>query len=235
MALENFDIPRKDWYDSEGRIYKDALIENFNAIEEELNSLQELTPFVVSEIDWQTVEIPDVTLDSEDTSLINLKSLIDILGLDTFPAICDVSGVTITHLMWYYDGKRNNIRDRKLTISDGQFVWFKPSTGDITVVSASVAKSNITSNVEGYLLGYCNNGQLYTIYSPLLIDYDVLIPLSKMQVKGISRGGWGQGAPNPFARVSGRNLGVSWRNSKSSDNGQMIVPDVGYEPDGQRG
>lgn len=234
MALDKFDIPRKDWFDKDGRIYKDALIENFNAIEEELISLQELTPFVVNEIDWQSVEIPDTTLESDDNSLINLRSLISMLGLDTFPAICEISGVTINLLMWYYNNERKTLRDKKLDITNGQFAWFKPADGTITVVSPATAKNNIINNVEGYLLGYCNNGQLYTVYSPLLVDYDVLVPLSKMQVKGIPRGGWGQGAPNPFARVGGRNLGVSWRNSKSSDNGQMIVPDVGYEPDGQR-
>lgn len=31
--INYFELPNKDWFDSQGRIYKDALIENFNAIE----------------------------------------------------------------------------------------------------------------------------------------------------------------------------------------------------------
>ena len=34
--VEELVLPRPDWYDTEGRIYKDALIENFNAIEDKL-------------------------------------------------------------------------------------------------------------------------------------------------------------------------------------------------------
>ena len=59
--IEPLTLPRPDWYDQVsvdettgeiiGRIYKDALIENFNAIEEKLNYLG-------------TLEAKDIVLDS---------------------------------------------------------------------------------------------------------------------------------------------------------------------------
>ena len=44
MAIDEFELPRLDWHDAEGSIYKDALIENFNTIEAKLIELSGLTP-----------------------------------------------------------------------------------------------------------------------------------------------------------------------------------------------
>ena len=43
--IDLFALPRPDWYDQEGRIYKDALIENFNALEEKLIEISKLDAF----------------------------------------------------------------------------------------------------------------------------------------------------------------------------------------------
>ena len=43
--LELFELPRKDWFDEDGRIYKDALIDNLNAIEEKLNEIAMISAF----------------------------------------------------------------------------------------------------------------------------------------------------------------------------------------------
>ena len=65
--IDNFSLPRNDWVDKEGRIYKDALIENFNAIEAKLQELQSLNVFEVTLPDASDIQIDeDVTLDSDD-------------------------------------------------------------------------------------------------------------------------------------------------------------------------
>ena len=236
MALDKFDIPRKDWYDKDGRIYKDALIKNFNAIEEALNGLQNLSPFVVSETNWNEIAIPDRTLDSEDAGLINLKSFINIMGLDKFPAVCDVSGKTITKMVWYYNNARKSLTNKKLSISDGQFVWFTPATGNVSVISAATAASNISNNVAGWLLGGCYAGELKLVHPANIIDYDMLVPLSKMQIKPIVD--WWQLNKNSQRRirerVSGRTVAWTIINKRAGSMINLTYPDVGYEPDGQR-
>lgn len=236
MALEKFDIPRKDWYDKEGRIYKDALIENFNAIEEALNGLQQLSPFVVGEIDWNEIDIPDVTLNSPDASLINMKSFISMLGLDKYPLVCDVSGLTITRMVWYYNGTRHTLTNKKLSISNGQFVWFKPADGSISVISADTAASNMSNGVAGWLLGACYAGELKLLHPANIIDYDMLVPLSKMQIKPIVDG-WELGKNSQYRwrnRVAGRTVALTIINKRAGSMINLTYPDVGYEPDGQR-
>ena len=53
--VEELVLPRPDWYDAEGRIYKDALIENFNAIEDKLLELTRLDAFSVQPPDLSSV------------------------------------------------------------------------------------------------------------------------------------------------------------------------------------
>lgn len=233
MPIEKFELPRKDWYDEEGRIYKDALIENFNALENKLIGFQEMSALIPVEIIWDELDIPDTTLDSDNTKIVNLKSLIAILGLDKMPASIVVSGKKIVRLVYYYNNQRHVITDRELTISNNQFVWLTPSSGEISVISNSVVETNITNKVEGFPVAAYLNGVLTTVRTPIALDYDMLIPLSKMQIKGISGISFPQGGCSPRQRVSGRNLGVSWRNSKASSS-DLILPDTGYEPDGQR-
>lgn len=236
MTLEKFDIPRKDWHDKEGRIYKDALIENFNAIETKLIELQNVSPLVVSEVDWNTIDIPDVTLDSEDTSLINLKSLINILGLDKYPAVCEVSGLTITKLVWYYNNARKTLQNKKLDMQDGNFAWFKPSTGDISILAVDAVQNNITNGVEGYVLGVCTNGEFTSMYNKVIIDYDMLVPLSKMNVKPIvfTNGLHKNSQYVGRLRDNKRYLGMTIINKRAGTMYELTMPDIGYEPDGQR-
>lgn len=233
MPMEKFDLPRKDWYDDEGRIYKDRLIENFNALEERLIAFLEMSPLVPVELDWDTIDIPDVTLSSPDNKIVNLRSLIKILNLDKLPAKVVVSGKKIVELVYYYNNQRKSIKDYSLTISEGQFVWLTPSSNTLSVISASTLESNIRNSTAGMPIAVYSNGQLYTIYAPLALDYDILGTLSKMQIKGINLGTFNSGGVNPRERVQGRNLGVAWRNSKSQ-NISVTAPDTGYEADGQR-
>ena len=71
--LEHFTLPRTDWYDEEGRIFKDVLIENFNALEKKLNELNALNAFEITLPDFNSIDYPDVTPDSDEDSIVNLK------------------------------------------------------------------------------------------------------------------------------------------------------------------
>ena len=79
--ISRFTLPRKDWYDNQGidsdtgeiigRIYKDVLIENFNAIEQKLIEISKLDAFDINLPDLSKIVYPDVTLDSEDDCIVN--------------------------------------------------------------------------------------------------------------------------------------------------------------------
>lgn len=236
MPIEKFELPRKDWYDEEGRIYKDALIENFNAIENRLIGFQEMSALVPVEIIWDDLDIPDVTLDDPNTKIVNLKSLIAILGLDKMPASINVNGKKIVRLVYYHDNQRHIITDKELTIENNQFVWLTPSTGEISVVSNSVVETNITNKVEGYPVAFFANGSLNTVRNPVVLDYDMLTPLSRMKVTPVTfTNDLGKNTQHKDRdRFSGRRVGYTWINKRAGSMLNLTMPDVGYEGDGQR-
>lgn len=109
--VEKFQLPRLDWHDQVsvdapsgeiiGRIYKDALIENFNAIEEKTDELQSLDVFDITIPDPTSVVYPDTTLESNDNQVINLISLIRILNLEGYPIELSFTGTTCTKCKYY--------------------------------------------------------------------------------------------------------------------------------------
>ena len=101
-----FELPRKDWYDEDGRIYKDALIENFNAIETKILELtaidtDDITIPDLNNIEYENYTESDLTDVSKETKILNLKSFIDICHLANFPLVIEVSGTKIKKLEFY--------------------------------------------------------------------------------------------------------------------------------------
>lgn len=157
MTLEHFNLPRPDWYDVvstdektgeiRGRIYKDRLIENFNAIEAKLNEITKLQPYNTKYPDISKFIYSDVTLDSETNKVVNLKSFIDILGLKNTPLVVQFGDKRLVRLT-YYDSnyKLKNISNIDLsTISNTKpFVIADIEnqtitvSGDITEISGKV-------------------------------------------------------------------------------------------------
>lgn len=130
MTLEHFNLPRPDWYDVvstdaktgeiRGRIYKDRLIENFNAIETKLNEITKLQPYNTKYPDISKFIYSDVTLDSDTNKVVNLKSFIDILGLKNTPLVVQFGDKRLVRLTYYDDNyKLKNVSNIDLsTISN---------------------------------------------------------------------------------------------------------------------
>ena len=157
MTLEHFNLPRQDWYDVvstdektgeiRGRIYKDRLIENFNAIETKLNEITKLQPYNTKYPDISKFIYSDVTLSSDTNKVVNLKSFIDILGLKNTPLVVQFGDKRLVRLT-YYDSnyKLKNISNIDLsTISNTKpFVIGDIAnqtitvSGDITEISGKV-------------------------------------------------------------------------------------------------
>ena len=157
MTLEHFNLPRQDWYDVvstdektgeiRGRIYKDRLIENFNAIETKLNEITKLQPYNTKYPDISKFIYSDVTLSSDTNKVVNLKSFIDIIGLKNTPLVVQFGDKRLVRLAYYDNNyKLKNISNIDLsTISNTKpFVIGDIEnqtitvSGDITEISGKV-------------------------------------------------------------------------------------------------
>lgn len=92
--IDPFELPYPNWYDAEGRIYKDVLIKNFNAIEEKINEIAAIDISSIATPDISSVVYPDVTLTSTDSDeqILNLRSFLDICDLINFPLVVKTNG-----------------------------------------------------------------------------------------------------------------------------------------------
>lgn len=179
MAIDRFELPRDDWYDSQGRIYKDALIENFNALEEKMLQIQSLDTIEVEAADFESISLNDVTLADNDNKVINLKSLVSILGLTYYPIECITSGKTIVKYSFYdsnYD--LQTLEDVKLdNLSDDvPFAVYNLDSNNLMAVSSLNNNSHV-------LIGTFRGGSIDHVLSKGMCDINILEPLSKMPVR----------------------------------------------------
>ncbi len=108
-----FELPRLDWCDQSGgtdqatgevigRIYKDALIENFNAIEAKSLELQKLDVLDISIPEPSGFIYNDSNLETSDNNqVINLRSLIKILDLEGYPIELAFNGAMCSKCKFY--------------------------------------------------------------------------------------------------------------------------------------
>lgn len=182
MAEPLFQLPRLDWYDEEGRIYKDALIENFNAIEEKLHYLNEHITVKVEEPDWSTVHIPTISNIStaDEDSILSLKSFVDIMKIKNFPLICEFNGKKCVKLTYYNDNYQLvNIKDVTLSAlneTTNMFVYLD-YTNRRLITSGSLDKTKV-------LVGVYSNGNVYAVNDTLrMCDIDLPSILYKMPIE----------------------------------------------------
>lgn len=174
--IENFTLPRLDWHDQVsidapsgeviGRLYKDALIEDFNAIEDKSRELQTLDVFDVNIPDPSGVVYPDSTLDSPDNTIINLNSLINILNLNGYILEANFSGNTCK-LLKYYEGINISLERNESSIitlknkstgasASKPYVYLNLDTR--TIYSANSAYGGGQSN--SIFIGYYTNNKI---------------------------------------------------------------------------
>lgn len=176
MSLEPFVLPRLDWYDEDGRIYKDALIENFNAIEAKLIELGQLDAFDNPLPDISTLSLSDVTLEDEDNKIVNLKSFIDIFGLINYPIELTFSGTKIKKLSYWNSSysyiTRTNIATN-LT-EENKYLFYNFSNATVRVDNESTIQSNET------LLGVYIEGRVINLFTPFTAKLSLMSLLSNM-------------------------------------------------------
>lgn len=182
QPIEKLVLPRLDWYDEKGRIYKDALIENFNAIEAKLNELQALNALEIQLPDFTTITYEDTTLASDPTMIVNLKSFLEITNLVNFPIECQFNGTTCKVSWWgsnyLYHTKEEDVDCN----SDNPALFFNPITEEFT--------SNNGSSIpaDSYFIGYYNSGEIIGLHADWAYqDVDILAALANMSHETYSK------------------------------------------------
>lgn len=176
--IERFELPREDWYDEQGRIYKDVLIENLNACEQKLFELQGLDAFDVEPPDISSIVYPDTDLTSDDNCIVNLKSFLEITKLVNYPIELQISGRKIRRVSYWnsnyqYITKTNTIVEN--ASEEAPYVYVDLVDGNIK------ASNNPATAASGILLGVFENGVIRGIHEGLSVDLNLMYLLANMQ------------------------------------------------------
>ena len=146
--IEKLDgLPYPEWYDSDGRIYKDILIKNFNALEDKINEVIRFDYSSISAPIISNLEYPDVSLSDvdKDNQILNFKSFLEICNIVNFPLSVKTSGVKVlTVEIWdenYNHRFINATGDNGTATTTYPFIHLNTSTKEI-VRSNEVSPSN---------------------------------------------------------------------------------------------
>lgn len=178
-TLQPFQFPRDDWYDSEGRIYKDVIIENLNAAESKLLELADLDLSSIALPDIENVTYPDTTLSSSENKIVNLRSFLNITGSTNYPVELSFNGTKVDKLAyWGRDFVYHKISNTSTGASATQpFVIFNPVEGTVSSVAAFP-----TSDSEDMLIGYFENGSIINLNTTDYGDLNIMQLFSEMKV-----------------------------------------------------
>lgn len=154
--IDYFTLPYTDWYDEQGRIYKDVLIKNFNAIEDKIKeinniNLQSFTIPDLSSVEYEDVSLADVETDKV-TKILNLRSFLSICDIINFPLyVKTANGNKVTTVeLWGSDYKYHKINCNVSATESNPFIMLDVSdysvsnsnTFDSTKVLLAVLKDN---------------------------------------------------------------------------------------------
>lgn len=182
--IEPLSLPRLDWYDSEGRINKTALIENFNAIEEKLSELSNLALTSILIPDFNYFSFDDTTLESDDNRIVNLRSFIDIMNLKGMPLVITFDDKVLTKLQYYNDSysrvEITNVNLSELGV-DGKVYIYLDYSEDMVYISDDGTNPN-----NDVLIACYDDGVIHTLSSFRLVDVNILEVLANMKSVPVS-------------------------------------------------
>lgn len=210
-----------------GRLYKEALIENFNAIEAKLNELSGLTAYETQVPDFSNYNYEDVTLDSPNNKVVNLQSFLKIMNLIGVPIECRFTGKLCNKVTYYDKNMRyHTIVNQKLDNLgvDGKVYIVLDSSND--TVSAV---SDITDLTNKFLLGVYDNGRVYNLRSTGLVDINILTHLCDMSVEPFFVGSLNGTKATEGIYRNGRIVGAWGRESKGAYPKDITLFDIGRQ------
>lgn len=226
--LEEFELPVPLWYDSQGRIYKDRLIENFNAIEQRLIYISELDSAVESVPDISKVVYPDVTIMDDDNKIINLKSFLDIMHLYNYPIELVFSGDNSCSKIAYFknDCSYMVLKDIKFNSSNtNKYIYLDYNNDRVFATSESTTPEGCT------FIGMYDNGRIMGINTNDYININLLYYLPNMK-NSQHPYTFSAGTRDSYdvARgivVNNRSIGAADTNKKTGGSNPVIFRDTG--------
>lgn len=179
-----FDIPRKDWHDELGRINKDALIENFNAIEGKLVELSELSAFTTEVPDISGVVFEDVTLNSDDNKIVNLRSFLNIVPVIGFPLVLSFEGKKLKKCSYWSPAYvYETISNETLNVSNtNKYIYLNYVNKEIVCSSAEVTPNDCK------LIGVYENSKIISVHNDQYVNINGLFYLPDMQEDYVDKG-----------------------------------------------
>lgn len=240
--ISTFKLPRPDWYDVIGenkigqiigRIYKDALIENFNAIEAKLKEVQGLDAISIQQPDFSQIDYPDVTLDNDDDgSILNLKSFLKITQCYNYPIDISFNGSKLVKLGFWQviDGDFDNCKwveiNNKTTGAneDNRYIYCNYKLGTIA------ASDSASTPIDCMFLGEFIDGKVWTVESGKYLNINVLQYLAKMsdeQVSQVFNSNTRDDSPQYHTEHVGRIIGYHLTNTGTSGNINVTYRDIG--------
>ena len=183
--VEPFELPYPNWYDpNTGRVYKDILIKNFNAIEAKIKELDSINLSSFTKPDISSVVYPDVDLTTQDdTSILNLKSFLNIVNIINYPLIVQTDGNNkVTRVeYWGSDYVYHKITNTTVKADDDYpFIYLDYDNKQIIHSNAIVPPTNCV------LVGLFKNNKLYTNNNSVLANIDFVDILCNQKRKGFS-------------------------------------------------
>lgn len=148
--IEN--LPYPNWHDSAGRVFKDVLIKNFNILEEKINEILKFDYNSLTAPTVTGVEYPDTSLATEDdTSILNLKSFLNICNVVDYPLDVRTDGNTkvLSVSLWNRSHNYTTIlaTDNNGTATESYpYIFLNKSTYEIT------RSNDATLNTSTYIL-----------------------------------------------------------------------------------
>lgn len=227
MTTENFELPRKDWYDEEGRIYKDALIENFNAIEQEFIRLANVDKGIGDIPSPEDVEYLDSTLDSDERTILNLRSFLRIMNLTNYPVDCKFDGKKLVRLAyWNSNGQYKEIINRNISCNaSSSYIYLNYLTNTVSSSSSAITPSDCK------LIGRYVDGKIIGLYSEQNTNINILYYLAKMreQLYPVHYSRWTRDERDTYTGIvkDGRTVGAGDTNKYTGPSNDVVFRDVG--------
>lgn len=176
--VEKFKLPRDDWYDEQGRLYKDVIIENLNACEKQLLNIQKFNVIEIEPPDFSKIEYSDSDLDSADDMILNLRSFLNIMDLINYPIELSTSGQTVKKVAFWSS-------EYKYVVIEGQLVEDISKSKPYVYVDISnntlKATSDENTAVANIFLGKYENGEIRSIHEAPLANLNLMYLLANMK------------------------------------------------------
>ena len=218
--MNRFELPRLDWYDEDGRIYKDALIENFNAIEAKLNEINAIDAFSNPLPDVSSISLEDIDEESEEDKVLNLKSFLEITGLMNYPLELQFSGTKISKIAYWNSSYNYTIRTNITTnlTKTNKYLLFNFTTGTASVTSSMASIPTGTSLIGVYL-----DGRVYNLSTPYGGKLNLMYLLGNMKTstRTITIGK----ANNHFYFSNGQEAAITRVESKAGSTTHTFFPE----------